>query len=171
MKLRYVVLPLFAVFTLNGCYSLIGSAVASGILAAIAIPSFVGSQDASKNSQVRTNAKTLQLALEIYATDHDGLYPDLQDWQDRPALPANPFGKPSQATLLGPSANLTGPGEEPTAKEAVLGKGKAPGEDPYDVLTYGALVCAVSADRKSYVVYGIGKHANQAVVVVALSDR
>ena len=48
-----------------------------GILAAIAIPSFLGQrrkgQDASAESAVRTAA----VAAQVYATDHDGKYTDM----------------------------------------------------------------------------------------------
>jgi prepilin-type N-terminal cleavage/methylation domain-containing protein len=45
-----------------------------GILAAIALPNFVGAQQKAKISAVKANMHTLQLASESYATDTGGTY-------------------------------------------------------------------------------------------------
>ena len=46
-----------------------------GILAAIAIPNFVSMQDRAKEGAVKSNMHTLQLAIEDYAVQNDGVYP------------------------------------------------------------------------------------------------
>ena len=46
-----------------------------GILAAIAIPNFVSMQDRAKEGSVKSNMHTLQLAVEDYAVQNDGVYP------------------------------------------------------------------------------------------------
>lgn len=45
-----------------------------GILAAIALPNFVGAQAKAKISAVKANMHTIQLATESYATDTGGTY-------------------------------------------------------------------------------------------------
>jgi prepilin-type N-terminal cleavage/methylation domain-containing protein len=45
-----------------------------GILASIALPNFVGAQGKAKNSGIKANMHTLQLASEAYATDTGGTY-------------------------------------------------------------------------------------------------
>ena len=45
-----------------------------GILAAIALPNFIGAQGKSKVAQVKSNMHTVQVASEAYATDEGGLY-------------------------------------------------------------------------------------------------
>jgi prepilin-type N-terminal cleavage/methylation domain-containing protein len=45
-----------------------------GILAAIALPNFIGAQKKAKVSQVKSNMHTVQLASESYATDMAGVY-------------------------------------------------------------------------------------------------
>lgn len=45
-----------------------------GILAAIALPNFIGSQSKAKISQVKSNMHTVQLAAESYATDMAGVF-------------------------------------------------------------------------------------------------
>jgi prepilin-type N-terminal cleavage/methylation domain-containing protein len=45
-----------------------------GILAAIALPNFIGAQMKAKLAQVKANMHTCQLAAESYATDTAGVY-------------------------------------------------------------------------------------------------
>lgn len=45
-----------------------------GILAALAIPNYVSMQEHSKVAGTKSNAHTLQLAIENYAATHDGVY-------------------------------------------------------------------------------------------------
>jgi type IV pilus assembly protein PilA len=50
-----------------------------GILAAIAIPNFISMQDRAKESSVKANMHTLQLAIEDFAVQNDGTYPVAAD--------------------------------------------------------------------------------------------
>jgi type II secretory pathway pseudopilin PulG len=52
-----------------------GLLVFAGIIAAIAIPNFVGAQDKARTASVKANMRTVQIAAESYAIDHNGLYP------------------------------------------------------------------------------------------------
>ncbi|MBY0358141.1 MAG: prepilin-type N-terminal cleavage/methylation domain-containing protein [Candidatus Obscuribacterales bacterium] len=45
-----------------------------GILAAIALPNFIGAQKKSKNAAVKSNMRTVQIAAETYGTDSGGRY-------------------------------------------------------------------------------------------------
>jgi prepilin-type N-terminal cleavage/methylation domain-containing protein len=47
-----------------------------GILAAIALPNFIGAQDKAREASVKANMRTAQIAAESYATDHAGSYPE-----------------------------------------------------------------------------------------------
>jgi prepilin-type N-terminal cleavage/methylation domain-containing protein len=47
-----------------------------GILAAIALPNFIGAQKKAKLSSVKANMHTVQLGAESYATDTGGTYGD-----------------------------------------------------------------------------------------------
>lgn len=47
-----------------------------GILAAIALPNFIGAQDKAREASVKGNMHTAQVAAEMYATDSGGNYPD-----------------------------------------------------------------------------------------------
>jgi len=52
--------------------------VVIGILAAMAIPNFVNIKDRAKESEVQSNAHTLQLAVESYSIQNEGIYSDAQ---------------------------------------------------------------------------------------------
>ncbi len=47
-----------------------------GILAAIALPNFIGAQDKAREASVKANMRTAQIAAESFATDNGGTYPD-----------------------------------------------------------------------------------------------
>lgn len=67
------------------------------ILAAIAIPNFISMQDRAREGMVKSNMHTLQLAVEDFAAQHDGVYPTALDLENVIALmpqgqvPNNPF--------------------------------------------------------------------------------
>ncbi len=46
-----------------------------GILAAIALPNFIGAQDKAREASVKSNMRTAQIAAEQYAVDAAGSYP------------------------------------------------------------------------------------------------
>ena len=46
-----------------------------GILAAIALPNFIGVQDKARSASVKANMRTTQISAESYATDNGGVYP------------------------------------------------------------------------------------------------
>jgi prepilin-type N-terminal cleavage/methylation domain-containing protein len=46
-----------------------------GILAAIALPNFIGAQNKAREASVKSNMRTCQIAAESYATDSAGYYP------------------------------------------------------------------------------------------------
>jgi len=50
-----------------------------GILAAIAIPNFISMQDRAKESSVKANMHSVQLAIEDFAVQNDGTYPVAAD--------------------------------------------------------------------------------------------
>ncbi|MBI4534214.1 MAG: prepilin-type N-terminal cleavage/methylation domain-containing protein [Candidatus Melainabacteria bacterium] len=49
-----------------------------GILAAIALPNFIGVQDKARAASVKANMRTTQIAAESFATDNGGTYPSTQ---------------------------------------------------------------------------------------------
>jgi prepilin-type N-terminal cleavage/methylation domain-containing protein len=104
-----------------------------GILAAIALPNFIGAQDKAREASVKANMRTCQIAAETYATDNSGQYPTsvttgyesyfpggTSDGQTAAAAgPVNPFDSnayfPTTAALAGlPSAYRAGKPAPPT---------------------------------------------------------
>ena len=55
------------------------------ILASLALPVFSSVQDRAKQTKDLNNAKQIGLACRLFATDHDGVFPNQDGWQDPPA--------------------------------------------------------------------------------------
>jgi hypothetical protein len=135
-----------------------------------------------RNEGMRGNLRTVGLALSMYARDHRGLYPSEAGWLyelsrsyylPNQRLPPNPWSLMGEHTQMNVVARAELPGIEdatfvPPFPGTVLGKGKAPDSSVYDARTYGALLYAVSSDRRLCVVYGVGQQGEQAVLVDAL---
>ena len=68
-----------------------------GILAAIAIPNYLSMQNRAKESSVKSNAHSAQLAAEDFSVRNNGLYPTLAQMQTAGLFPSgantlrNPF--------------------------------------------------------------------------------
>jgi prepilin-type N-terminal cleavage/methylation domain-containing protein len=82
-----------------------------GILAAIALPNYIKAKDKAKEAEVKANCHTIQIALERYATDHSGVYPnyiiggDTRGWDERSGCraltaPGNEDDKPPRDPLI-----------------------------------------------------------------------
>ncbi|HEX9745279.1 MAG TPA: type II secretion system protein [bacterium] len=82
-----------------------------GILAAIALPNYIKAKDKAKEAEVKSNIHTIQIALERYATDHSGAYPnyilggDTRGWDERSGcraliLPGSEDSKPPRDPLV-----------------------------------------------------------------------
>jgi type IV pilus assembly protein PilA len=67
-----------------------------GLLAAIAIPSFINQRNKAQDADAKADARTAQTAIETWATDHGGLY--------------NDGGGPSGADLITIEPTLNGSG-------------------------------------------------------------
>lgn len=139
----------------------------------------LGAQDAS----VRGNLRTVQLALEQYAIDHD-TYPTndefaaaitRDDYLPGNKFPETPWAKQDALRQTNnPDIGLLEPARNRLNSSRVgtpLGTGHAPTGPVYDNLTYGAVLYDYDADADEYVVYGIGERNGRAVVVgVFISD-
>ena len=106
-----------------------------GILAAIAIPNFIAMQDRARESSVKANMHSFQLAMEDFAVKNAGVYPVAADAAavklNMPAgtYPTNPFtGVVDEATLWGADPAAPGRyGANPvtTSSYTIKGYGKA----------------------------------------------
>jgi prepilin-type N-terminal cleavage/methylation domain-containing protein len=114
-----------------------------GILAAIALPNFIGAQMKAKVSQVKSNMHTCQLSTESYATDSGGTYASLASGiapyypggqgfigGTNGNYPANPFRGDNPPQDLS-SAPLSGTITTDRAQAAGVSTGKSSGDVCY----------------------------------------
>src|SRR5437762_8031135 len=52
------------------------------ILASLALPVFASVLDRAKQTKDLSNAKQIGLACRLFASDHDGIYPNMDGWVD-----------------------------------------------------------------------------------------
>ena len=83
-----------------------------GILAAIALPNFVQTQDKAKEASVKSNMRTTQVSAESYAVDKSGVYPD------KVATFDTYFPGGSTAKIVDPFANSANAVEDGVASKA-----------------------------------------------------
>ena len=66
-----------------------------GLLAVVTYPNYVKAKERAKEAEVKANTHLIQIALERYAIDHNGMYPestdDLFDLNYMSEPPRNPF--------------------------------------------------------------------------------
>lgn len=80
-----------------------------GILAAIALPNFISAQNKAKESSVKGNMRTSQIAAESYATDYAGTYPAAVDTSYESYFPGGGNdGQTAGNPLTNPFTNKTG---------------------------------------------------------------
>lgn len=85
----------------------LGTVTVLGILAAIALPNFIGAQHKAKTAAVKANSRTVQICAECYATDTGGLYPTRLDDKFKSYFPGGSNGD-SRGTAT-PGNPLTNP--------------------------------------------------------------
>jgi prepilin-type N-terminal cleavage/methylation domain-containing protein len=132
-----------------------------GILAAIALPNFIGAQQKAKVASVKSNMHTAQLASESYATDTAGTYSSTiagieayyPGGGNSPngtvgSFPANPFtGSPAAPLLAGAITNVS------SSRTSMVNTVSTSG-------TSGATTYDDGAGPTSYAVYGNDNNNN-----------
>ena len=159
-----------------------------GILASVALPSFVGAQDKARNASVSANISTIRMALEQYATDNNGSYPTsagfaaamlTNGYLPGNRMPKAPWSSAAQSTMLPPAgtcAGQVGVGHiaAGTASLSSLGSlitasGKVAAA-PSSNDCFGFVAYDYAPDNQIYVVYGTGKKNKNAVTAAAASN-
>ncbi|MFP5502702.1 MAG: type II secretion system protein [Candidatus Sericytochromatia bacterium] len=162
-----------------------------GILASVALPSFVGAQDKARNSAVQGNINTVRMALEQYSTDNNGSYPvstanvfvlgdsggvASNNYLPGNKLPKSPWGTTSQtsnpavASPMVSAASVAQSGTSlPEAGKAILGTGGVT-QTPTAITHYGAVTYDIEPGSMTYVLYGTGKKGRDAIVATGLSN-
>lgn len=127
-----------------------GLLVFMGIIAAIALPNFIGAQNKAREASVKANMRTAQIAAESYATDHNGMYPteinrDFESYfPGGPGSgPINPFDAKAEWPVIGHVTDVAASRQD---RASVLSAGEVEYSPIY------------SADRKptSYAIRGGG---------------
>lgn len=142
-----------------------------GILAAIALPNFIGAQGKARTAAVRGSMRTIQIASESYATDSGGAYaadtsatgcgPYLPGGNNTIGgtvgnLPVNPItGKVSTISTnsLGTAAAITAQRAKPAGTTSF---GGGAGNISYDVADSGNSYAVCGGDSNGNHVPGIG---------------
>lgn len=86
-----------------------------GILAAIALPNFIGAQDKAREASVKSNMRTGQIAAESFATDNGGIYPDGVTDPYKGYFPGGPSDGSGAGGAAPPVNPFTNTGEWPVA--------------------------------------------------------
>jgi prepilin-type N-terminal cleavage/methylation domain-containing protein len=103
-----------------------------GILAAIAIPNFISMQDRAREGSVKANMHTLQLAVEDFAVQNDGVYP-VSGTDDAAVVALLPGGAAPANPFVGGASTITWGGA--AAAQGDLGYDDA--SNVYDITGYG----------------------------------
>lgn len=133
-----------------------------GILAAIALPNFIGAQDKAREASVKANMRTCQIAAESYATDNAGSYPDSAT--DNKYLSYLPGGS-SGGSSVSPGKNPVNPFTNAPEAIAIGGitdvqatRSNAPGTISGNAGTVEySLVTDANGAKSSYAIRGAGK--------------
>jgi len=72
-----------------------------GILAAIVIPKFTSASTESRDTSVRANLKTMRTQIQLYAAQHNGLYPQLATFENELTLASNEDGQTAAVNTPG----------------------------------------------------------------------
>jgi prepilin-type N-terminal cleavage/methylation domain-containing protein len=135
-----------------------------GILAAIALPNFIGAQDKAREASVKANMRTAQIAAESYATDAGGTYP---------LTPTDPGYKtyfPGGGSTVGgttgnypvnPFTNIAeGPQSGLSITNVQTARATPPGPLGSSGSVYYTLVIDSGGGNTSYAIEGAGKSKN-----------
>lgn len=164
-----------------------------GILASVALPSFVGAQDKARNSTVAANVHTVQMGVEQYATEHNGSYPTISGGAagnefinvltsasagllPGDKMPRSPWSvNPSQIQQNTLGANAAGLADSKTtsgltAANFKLGTGLVPTGTTFAKEWYGAIEYDADPNTNQFVLYGTGKRGKDAVVTAGVSN-
>lgn len=140
-----------------------------GILAAIALPNFIGAQDKAREASVKANMRTAQIAVETFATDAAGTYPGSVTDGYKSYFPGGGADGATVGTATGPVNPFTNAAEFPvggsvsnvqTARAATGDSvsGGKPGTVEYSAI--GATTAtegAAATNASSYAIRGAGK--------------
>lgn len=169
-----------------------------GILASVALPSFIDAQDRARNASMQANSRVVQQALEAYNGDHNGRYPFdgaaadgfasttpgkgflADNYLPGNQLPKAPWCAQSQIIKIGGDTSTPAGGVDEALPElgVPLGRTGAVQARPTLVNHYGALVydtwsssSSLGPQQTSYMLHAIGKRRDQAIIALSRTQR
>jgi len=133
-----------------------------GILAAIALPNFIGAQDKAREASVKGNMRTAQIAAEVYATDKAGLYPTEVTAGYQSYFPGGLSDGATVGTAKGPVNPFSNVNEFPVLGSAVTDVAATRSAAPSNVGAPGTIEYTpiTSANPTAYSIRGAGKNGN-----------
>jgi prepilin-type N-terminal cleavage/methylation domain-containing protein len=131
-----------------------------GILAAIALPNFIGAQNKAREASVKSNMRTAQTAAEAYATDTAGSYPSAVNTAYESYFPGGGSDQTTVPPGGGPVNPFTNAAAWPIAgsvTDVATVRGSAPGSagSPGDV-EFSSITTGNATAPNSYAVTGTG---------------
>lgn len=168
-----------------------------GILASVALPSFVGAQDKARNASVAANINTVRMALEQFGTDNNGSYPtlgtgatgslkamvDSGNYLPGNKMPKAPWSTGNQTTYdKAPSGSggvadgwkvqkvADGAATLNSVGTVIDASGVVSSTQPSDNKHYGFVAYDYAPDNQVYVLYGTGKKNKTAIVAATTSN-
>lgn len=136
-------------------------------------------QSADPNKQLISNAHLFQMAIEMYAVDHEGNYPRVEtllhdlaayDYLENWELPRNPWSayELHQSNVIHLQADKSPLNRVVDGKLSTVGTLLGPGTVPYnsvhELTSYGALIYDYEPKSRRYHLYAIGQQGSNAVV-------
>lgn len=125
-----------------------------GILAAIALPNFIGAQDKAREASVKANMRTAQIAAEAFATDAGGTYPSGVDDPYKGYFPGGPSDGQNAGSAKAPVNPFTNSNEWPVVG-AIADVQAERAQAPTSVGTAGQIEYSQIQDAGSTVAYAI----------------
>ncbi len=131
-----------------------------GILAAIALPNFIGAQDKAREASVKGNMRTAQIAAEVYATDKAGLYPIDVSAGYQSYFPGGLSDGASVGTAKGPVNPFSNKNEFPVLGSSITDVAVTRGAAPTDIGDAGTIEYTpiTTASPTAYAIRGAGKN-------------
>lgn len=167
---RPLIAALLAGLVLGGCASTQGRTPSPDPAPAARRP-----YDPAAEPWLAAAGRTVQGALANFAATHDGKYPPNGQFPlelvtylpeaDLPASPAWPEGTRQAKAVAVPAALAGAAAGQPSPLGTVIGRGRLPTSDQdFTAATWGAWLYDHDAASNRYVIYGVGRSGDYAVV-------
>jgi len=119
-----------------------------GILAAIVIPQFSNASDAARESTTRALLQTLRVQLELYKSQHEGVYPRLDQLWNNLTEHTDALGNIDAAGRFGPYLRKP-PTNQYTHSTTVVAIGAGTANDGWEYNEVDGSIAAIGFDEET----------------------